>query len=176
MSRFTVIDEAPVSTFHRRLLIACCGGPFLDGYIISLIGVAMTGILADIPVGPIELGLIGTSSLVGVFFGATVFGALTDKIGREKMYALDLTVLVAACALTAFVTASWQLILLRFVIGLAIGADYPIATSLLKTTRPGKINQREPANHGLTRKNLAETEGFEPSVPLRGLHLSRVVH
>lgn len=138
MSNFAVIDDAPESKFHRKLLIACCGGPFLDGYIISLIGVALTGFLAEIPASPVELGLIGASGLIGIFFGATVFGALTDKIGREKMYALDLTVLVVACALTAFVGAAWQLILLRFVIGLAIGADYPIATSLLTEFTPKK--------------------------------------
>lgn len=138
MSGFSVIDDAPASRFHRKLLIACCGGPFLDGYIISLIGVALTGFLAEIPATPVEIGLIGASGLIGIFFGATVFGALTDKIGREKMYALDLTVLVVACALTAFVGAAWQLILLRFVIGLAIGADYPIATSLLTEFTPKK--------------------------------------
>ncbi|MCP3427188.1 MFS transporter [Rothia sp. AR01] len=138
MSNFSVIDDAPKSSFHRRLLIACCGGPFLDGYIISLIGVAMTGFLGEIPAGPTELGLIGASGLIGIFFGATFFGALTDKIGREKMYALDLTVLVVACALSAFVGAPWQLIALRFIIGLAIGADYPIATSLLTEFTPKK--------------------------------------
>ncbi len=45
-----------------------------------------------------EVGLIGAASLIGIFFGATLFGALTDRIGREKMYALDLTVLVIGCA------------------------------------------------------------------------------
>jgi putative MFS transporter len=138
MSTYNVIDDAPTSKFHRKLLIACCGGPFLDGYVLSLIGVALVGFAQDIPTTPVEAGLIGAASLVGIFFGAVVFGALTDRIGREKMYALDLTVLVVACALTAFVGAAWQLILLRFIIGLAIGADYPIATSLLTEFTPKK--------------------------------------
>lgn len=138
MSQLDVIDNAPVSKFHRKLLIACCGGPFLDGYILSLIGIAMIGFAGDIMVSPTEKGMIGAASLVGIFFGATLFGALTDKIGREKMYALDLTVLVVACALSAFVAEAWQLIALRFVIGLAVGADYPIATSLLTEFTPSK--------------------------------------
>ena len=136
MSTFDVIDDAPTSKFHRRLLIACCGGPFLDGYILSLVGVALVGFNADIPSSSVTQGLIGAASLVGMFFGAIGFGALTDRIGREKMYALDLAVLVIACGLSAFVSDAWQLILLRFIIGLAVGADYPIATSLLTEFTP----------------------------------------
>ncbi|GAB7528369.1 MFS transporter [Pseudomonas sp. 3A(2025)] len=138
MSVFDVIENSPVSKFHRKLLLACCGGPFLDGYILSLIGIALIGFAHDIPSTPTETGLIGAASLLGIFFGATLFGALTDRIGRETMYALDLTVLVIACGLSAFVTDAWQLILLRFIIGLAVGADYPIATSLLTEFTPSK--------------------------------------
>jgi putative MFS transporter len=38
---------------------------------------------------------------------------------------------VVASVLSLFVTDTWQLIVLRFVAGVAVGADYPIATSLL---------------------------------------------
>ncbi|ROM97902.1 MFS transporter [Pseudomonas brassicacearum] len=136
MSVFNVIENSSISRFHRKLLLACCGGPFLDGYILSLIGIALVGFSQDIIATPVETGLIGAASLLGIFFGATVFGALTDRIGRETMYALDLAVLVIACGLSAFVTDAWQLIVLRFVIGLAVGADYPIATSLLTEFTP----------------------------------------
>lgn len=138
MSVFDVIENSPVSKFHRKLLLACCGGPFLDGYILSLIGIALIGFAQDITATPVETGLIGAASLLGIFFGATIFGALTDRIGRETMYAVDLAVLVVACGLSAFVTDAWQLIVLRFVIGLAVGADYPIATSLLTEFTPSK--------------------------------------
>ncbi|MEK0097383.1 MFS transporter [Streptomyces sp. A475] len=138
MSALDLIDHAPTSGFHRKLLIACCGGPFLDGYILSLIGIALVGFSDDVGTTSVESGLIGAASLIGIFFGATLFGALTDRIGREKMYALDLTVLVVACGLSAFVTAPWQLIALRFIIGLAVGADYPIASSLLTEFTPAR--------------------------------------
>ena len=48
MSVFDVIEHSPVSKFHRKLLLACCGGPFLDGYILSLIGIALIGFGQDI--------------------------------------------------------------------------------------------------------------------------------
>jgi putative MFS transporter len=133
-----VMDRPAKRGFHTRLLIACCGGPFLDGYVMSIIGVALLGVAEQLNPTTTESGLIGAASLIGIFFGASVFGFLTDRIGREKMYALDLIVLVVGCALSVFVTAPWQLIVLRFVIGAAIGADYPIATSLLTEFTPSK--------------------------------------
>ncbi len=138
MSGFEIIDETAVPAFHRKLLIACCGGPFLDGYVISIIGVALPGIIVSLDLTNNETGLVGAASLIGILFGATVFGALTDRIGREKMYALDLAVLVIACFACSVVTSAWQLIAMRFVLGLAIGADYPIATSLLTEFTPSR--------------------------------------
>ena len=136
MNQFAIIDDAPANAFHRKLLIACCGGPFLDGYVISIIGVALVGAQVDLGLTASQSGMIGASSLVGILLGATFFGALTDRIGREKMYALDLTVIVLSCVACAFVTSGWQLIVARFVLGVAIGADYPIATSLLTEFTP----------------------------------------
>ncbi|KWX26105.1 metabolite transporter [Mycolicibacterium wolinskyi] len=138
MSSLDVMDLPARRGFHAKLLTACCGGPFLDGYVMSIIGVAMLGVTAELNPSTAESGLIGAASLIGIFFGATVFGFLTDRLGREKMYALDLVVLVVACGLCVFVQAPWQLIVLRFVIGAAIGADYPIATSLLTEFTPSK--------------------------------------
>jgi putative MFS transporter len=138
MNPIEVMDRPAKRGFHTRLLIACCGGPFLDGYVMSIIGVALLGVAEQLNPTTTESGLIGAASLIGIFFGASVFGFLTDRIGREKMYALDLIVLVVGCALSVFVTAPWQLIVLRFVIGAAIGADYPIATSLLTEFTPSK--------------------------------------
>ncbi|MCW2556228.1 MAG: putative transporter [Mycobacterium sp.] len=138
MNPIDVMDMRAKRGFHTRLLIACCGGPFLDGYVMSIIGVALLGVAEQLNPSTTESGLIGAASLIGIFFGASVFGFLTDRIGREKMYALDLAFLVVACLLCVFVTAPWQLIVLRFVIGAAIGADYPIATSLLTEFTPSK--------------------------------------
>jgi MFS transporter, putative metabolite transport protein len=46
--------------------------------------------------GSVETGLIGASALVGIFVGALVFGYVTDRIGRQTMYTLDLVLLIAA--------------------------------------------------------------------------------
>ncbi|EFL20403.1 conserved hypothetical protein [Streptomyces himastatinicus ATCC 53653] len=53
------IDEAPLSGFHRKLTWACAGGPFLDGYLLSIIGVALVGMSNELQLTTGDESLIG---------------------------------------------------------------------------------------------------------------------
>lgn len=136
------VDEAPLNKFHRKLTWACAGGPFLDGYLLSIIGVALVGMSGELHLSTGDESLIGAAALVGIFVGGLFFGAVTDKLGREAMYTIDLAVLVGGSILSVFANETWQLVVLRFVLGMAIGADYPIATSLLAEWVPNKHRGR----------------------------------
>ncbi|WP_336715574.1 MFS transporter [Arthrobacter sp. USHLN218] len=133
-----LIDDGPLTRYHRKLIAACSGGPFLDGYLLSIVGVALAGASTELGLGAGALGLAGAASLVGLFLGSLIFGPVTDRIGRKVMYTVDLLAMIAASAACLFITDGLQLILLRLVVGLAIGADYPIATALLTEWMPRK--------------------------------------
>lgn len=135
---FSVVDDAPVSRFHRKLTAACSGGPLIDGYLLAIVGIALPGITTEMRLGTAEEAAIGVSALIGMFFGGLICGPITDRIGRKPMYTADLLVLIGASVLSIFATSAWELIVLRFVIGAAIAADYPIATSLLTEWLPRK--------------------------------------
>jgi MFS family permease len=66
------------------------------------------------------------------------FGYLTDRTGRQFIHIADLIALALFSILSAFAGEAWQLVILRFLLGVAIGADYPIATSLLAEYSPKK--------------------------------------
>ncbi|WP_262103493.1 MFS transporter [Arthrobacter sp. Marseille-P9274] len=137
-----LIDDAPLTRFHKRLTFFASGGPFIDGYALSIIGIALITMTPGLDLSPGEIGLIGAASLVGIFFGGGLFGWLTDKIGRHKMYIADLIALAVFSLLNGFATEVWQVVLCRFFLGMAIGADYPIATSLLAEFLPKKVRGR----------------------------------
>lgn len=136
MNLSTAMDNAKMSKFHRKLVAGCMGGPLLDGYMLSIIGVAMLGITSQFNASEMEVSLIGAAALVGIFFGAILLGPLTDKIGRRLMYTIDLWALVICSVAQFFVQDATQLIILRFIVGVAIGADYPIASALLAEWLP----------------------------------------
>lgn len=130
------LDDASLSSFHKRLAIYSSGGPFLDGYILSIIGVAMVQVTPEFGLSAPEQGLVGAAALIGIFFGAFVGGRLTDRFGRHLLFTVDLIALLGCSVLQAFVQNAAWLIILRLLIGVAVGADYPIATSLLAEFTP----------------------------------------
>ncbi|MGX1910633.1 MFS transporter [Streptomyces phaeochromogenes] len=141
------LDDAPVSSFHRRIMVVAMGGPFCDGYLLGVMGVALGLITPALALDTLWTGLTAASVLVGVFIGGAVFGPITDRVGRHLMYVLNLATFVVFSALQFFVTEAWQLLVLRLLIGIAIGADYPIASALTTELVPRRM--RGPALSGL---------------------------
>ncbi|WP_410651334.1 MFS transporter [Amycolatopsis sp. cmx-4-54] len=130
------LENARLNSFHVKLAAFSSGGPFLDGYILSIIGIALVQIEPKFGMSTLWTGLIGASALVGVFIGGAVFGAVTDRIGRKLMYTIDLIAIIVCSVLQFFVTNEVELFVLRLLIGIAVGADYPIATSLVAEFAP----------------------------------------
>lgn len=126
-----VIDDAPMSKFHWRIAALSAGGPFLDGWVLSIIGVMLIQAQTDLQMSTLEVSLTGGAALAGMLVGGLFGGYLCDLLGRKITYTVDLVALVVGSILCAVVGDAWQLIVLRFVIGIAVGADYPIAASLL---------------------------------------------
>lgn len=137
-SQQSIIEEATFTPFLKKLTIFCSGGPFLDGYILVIIGVALTQLGPELGLDSFWLGMIGASSLFGLFIGGAVFGYITDLMGRQVMYMIDLIAIILCSIAQMFVNTPMELFILRFIIGIAVGADYPIATSLLAEFSPRK--------------------------------------
>ena len=136
------VEDAPLNAFHRKLTVYSAGGPFLDGYVLSIIGVAMLQITNALQLTAFWEGLIAASALIGVFLGGFLGGWFTDKYGRKVLYLVDLIAIVGFSVAQFWVESAWALFAWRLLIGIAVGADYPIATSLLAEFLPRK--QRGP--------------------------------
>lgn len=130
------IDEAPMTRFLFKVSVFSSGGSFLDGYVLSLIGVALTQVTPMMRLSAMESGAIGASVMVGILFGTILGGYLTDMIGRKKMFTIDVIAIALFSVLSMFTQGVWQLVFYRFCIGLFVGADYPIATSLIAEFTP----------------------------------------
>ena len=130
------LDEAAMTPFLREITLVSSGGAFLDGYVLSLIGVALTQITTHMSLTTHWTALIGASVLLGILVGSIVGGYLTDLIGRKKMFVADIIAIALFSALSMTDTTPLLLVIYRFFIGVFVGADYPIATSLITEFTP----------------------------------------
>ncbi|RZL83588.1 MAG: MFS transporter [Rhodococcus sp. (in: high G+C Gram-positive bacteria)] len=114
------------------------GGHLCDGYILGAIVPALPLFAESHPISPLISGLIGASALIGVFLGSLMFGWFTDKIGRRRMFVIDLALFVVLSLAQIAVTDAVMLLALRVLLGIAVGADYTIATTLVAEFAPRK--------------------------------------
>ncbi|MDR7002109.1 MFS transporter [Neobacillus niacini] len=138
MSKVRTMEEMPLSGFHYKMFTYSSGSAFLDGYIIGIIAVALYVMQKQFDMSVTMVGLLGTATLAGMFFGGIIGGYLTDLIGRKKMFLIDMLVMLVVSILQFFINDPIQLVILRFILGIAVGADYPIAGALMAEFSPKK--------------------------------------
>ena len=132
------IEDVPLNAFHRKLTLRSGGGSFVDGYVLSIIGIAMLQMSAALQLTEFWQGMIAASALIGVFFGGFFGGFLTDRLGRKKVYFIGPLLFIVCSLAQLWVDSAPALFLCRFIIGLAVGIEYPVATALLVEFLPRK--------------------------------------
>ncbi|QKR00619.1 MFS transporter [Metallosphaera tengchongensis] len=133
---FKPLDEKKFSFFHLKSLVTTGMGVFTDGYDLSSIGIVLLLVLGEFGITPKSpdyvtlTGAISGSALIGAAIGAIIFGFLSN-MGRKKFYGLDVTLMTVGALLQAFVTSPTELILVRFLLGVGVGADYVLSPMIM---------------------------------------------
>ncbi|WP_087008123.1 MFS transporter [Gulosibacter sp. 10] len=139
-------SKTPISSFKRRFLIrltaVMIGGMLLDGYIMGIIGAAGPRISEVLDLGAAEYGLIGAASLVGILVGSPIGGWLGDRFGRKPLFMIDMGLFVGASVLQFFVHDFAFLVIIRFIMGIAIGVEYSVGWPLMSEFSPAKLRGR----------------------------------
>jgi putative MFS transporter len=128
--------------FLRRVTLATACGEGLDGYDLGIISVVLLSISEDLEVSTVWTGLLGASSLIGIFIGGPLFGRVTARFGRRRPFMVNIVCFVALGVAQAFVQSVEQLFVLRILLGMAIGAEYAIGSPLLAEFAPAERRGR----------------------------------
>jgi hypothetical protein len=81
----TALDEASLSKFHLRAVLASGMGFFTDAYDLFVIGIASALITKDWNLSSGRLALLNSTMLFAAFLGALVFGRFADVAGRKRV-------------------------------------------------------------------------------------------
>ncbi|WP_256841840.1 MFS transporter [Ornithinimicrobium cryptoxanthini] len=136
------LDRLPFTRKHGRLVLGSGIGWALDAMDVGLISFIMAALIGQWALSPTEVSWLGSIGFVGMALGASLGGLLADRIGRRSVFALTLLVYGLATGASALAGGLAVLLVLRFIVGLGLGAELPVASTLVSEFAPTKIRGR----------------------------------
>jgi MFS family permease len=135
------MDRLPWTRWHWRIIIALGAVWILDGLEVTIVG-SISARLQD----PHTLGLStfqataqGSIYVAGACLGAVVFGILTDRLGRKRLFLWTLSLYLLATVATAFTHEFWTFAICRFLTGMGIGGEYAAVNSAIDELIPARV-------------------------------------
>ncbi|WP_026052334.1 MFS transporter [Herbaspirillum rubrisubalbicans] len=138
------LDRLPWSRWHWRVVIALGVAWVLDGLEVTLVG-SLGSVLErsdTLALDAAQVGWSGSLYIAGTVLGALLFGRLTDRLGRKRLFMLTLALYMAATLATAFAQDFLWLAVCRLVTGLGIGGEYAAINSAIDELVPARVRGR----------------------------------
>ncbi|CAM4077244.1 major facilitator transporter [Bacillus manliponensis] len=123
--------EKNIGISNRKLLGIAGLGWLFDAMDVGILSFIMAALQKDWGLTAEQVGWIGSVNSIGMAVGALVFGILADKIGRKSVFIITLLLFSVGSGLTAFTTTLAMFLLLRFFIGMGLGGELPVASTLV---------------------------------------------
>jgi MFS family permease len=138
------LDRLPWSRWHWRVVIALGVTWMLDGLEVTLVG-AVAPVLREPDTLNLTEGQIGATAsayLFGAILGALVFGRLTDRFGRKRLFLVTLTLYLSATAASGLAWNFASFVFFRALTGAGIGGEYSAVNSAIDELLPARVRGR----------------------------------
>jgi MFS family permease len=138
------LDRLPWSRWHWRVVIGLGITWILDGFEVTLVG-AIASVLTKpetLHLSTQQASSAGTAYLLGAVCGALLFGYLTDRLGRKRLFLVTLAVYLVFTVASALAWGFWSLAIFRFLAGSGIGGEYSAVNSAVDELIPARVRGR----------------------------------
>lgn len=135
------LDRLPWCRFHWTVVFVLGITWVLDGVEVTL-GGAISAVLQDpnsLGFSSSDIGLLGSFYVAGAVIGALVFGYLTDRWGRKRLFYITLVVYLSGVVLSGFAWNIWSFCFFRFLTGAGIGGEYAAINSAIDELIPARV-------------------------------------
>lgn len=136
------LDGLRFTRTHLRVLTGSGAGWALDAMDVGLISFILAALSQQWDLTKAESGWIASVGFVGMALGAALGGLLADRFGRRQVFAVTLLVYGAATGASALVGSVAMLLVLRFFVGLGLGAELPVASTYVGEFAPARMRGR----------------------------------
>ncbi|MCI0765350.1 MFS transporter [Bacillus sp. TL12] len=121
-----------VKEISKRKLLGIAGlGWLFDAMDVGMLSFVIVALQKEWGLSSEEMGWIGSVNSIGMAVGALIFGILADKMGRKSVFIITLLLFSIGSGLTALTTTLTMFLILRFLIGMGLGGELPVASTLV---------------------------------------------
>ncbi|MDU4127698.1 MFS transporter [Pantoea sp.] len=124
-------SRAEKNSYARWIVFLALGGVFLDAYDLTTLSYGIDDVVKEFGLTPTLTGLVTSSIMIGTIVGNLVGGWLTDKYGRYSVFMADMLFFVVSAIAAGLAPNVWVLIGARFLMGIGVGIDLPVAMAYL---------------------------------------------
>lgn len=135
----SIVDHAKLTPFHFNVVAWCLLIILFDGYDLAINGVTLPLLMNDWGLSAVQAGMLASTALAGMMFGAMIFGSLADKIGRKKVIMICIVLFSGLTFAGGFASNPTEFGILRFLAGLGIGGVMPNLVALTSEYAPKKL-------------------------------------
>ncbi|WMT43524.1 MFS transporter [Paenibacillus sp. D2_2] len=126
----------------RKLLFSAGFSWMFDAMDVGIISFIAAALAVDWGLSPQQTGLFTSINSIGMVFGAALAGLMADKFGRKAVLLWTLVIFAVASGLSAAATGFAILCVLRFIAGVGLGGELPVASTLVSESVPAKDRGR----------------------------------
>lgn len=143
MTTNTVTKSKSQQSISRNKLLGVAGvGWLFDAMDVGILSFVIAALAVEWGLTPSQSGWIGSINSIGMAVGALIFGALADKVGRKQIFMWTLVLFSIASGLSALTTTLAAFMALRFLVGMGLGGELPVASTLVSESVEAKERGR----------------------------------
>ncbi|ALS75138.1 MFS transporter [Planococcus rifietoensis] len=138
----TATEKNTKSVSQRKLLGVAGLGWLFDAMDVGILAFIIAALHEDWGLTSQQMGWIGGVNSIGMAVGAFIFGIYADRVGRKKIFIITLLLFSLASGISAFTTTLAAFLILRFFVGMGLGGELPVASTLVSESVPAKDRGR----------------------------------
>jgi putative MFS transporter len=138
----SALDEARISSLHVKVIALIAAGYFFDVIDLIVLGSLIPDMVQSKFATAAEAGWVGSATVFGMFIGAAGQGEFSDRWGRKTVYQFNLLLFGIFTIIGALAPSVFWLGVCRFIAGMGLGGEQPLAFAYAGEYSPRRIRGR----------------------------------
>ena len=136
------LERLPMTRHQRKLFAVIASAWLVDQIDVALLTFLLGAIVREFHLSPVQVGLLASMTFAGQLVGNLAAGTASDLLGRRAVFQGTMLIWGLASFMAALSWSIGALMVFRFLIGVGVGGEAPVAQAFVSEFLPAKVRGR----------------------------------